>query len=378
LRKYSEIDPLITLACEVERRNTIRYVPRPTRNPGQAAGRDHQPWCAMRSLQDIRAGKPAFYPDQSVYAEFACDAFDVSFAEVDGGTGLVFVVGSGARRISFAAGRGSFYPQNSATAATLANDKYFADVILAQAGVATLGGQYFFLHERYRAHRPPGHERADALAHFRRLGGTAFLKPLAGSRGDFAQAVSGEAAFLTYLDEVARYYDAVMMQRAVTGREYRIFILDDEVLYSARKTPPWIVGDGTRQVSALLAEHDRALQAHGLSSAMTAETTDTILSAGERRELAGRMNRSAGGAMVFESPPSEQAAFALAVRAVQALGLRAAAVDMFTDITGDPGDIRIIEVNANPSIRFLEDSGRSDLILKIWHHTFTVMGLLDV
>ena len=36
----------------------------------------------------------------------------------------------------------------------------------------------------------------------------------------------------------------------------------------------------------------------------------------------------------------------------------------------------MIEVNSNPSIRLLEQSGRADLILKIWHHTFSAMGLL--
>jgi hypothetical protein len=36
----------------------------------------------------------------------------------------------------------------------------------------------------------------------------------------------------------------------------------------------------------------------------------------------------------------------------------------------------VIEVNANPSIRLLEDSDRPDLILQIWRHTFSAMGLL--
>jgi hypothetical protein len=49
---------------------------------------------------------------------------------------------------------------------------------------------------------------------------------------------------------------------------------------------------------------------------------------------------------------------------------------MFTDIGGNPDAMRVIEVNANPSIRLLEDSGRSDLILKIWRHTFSAAGLL--
>ena len=49
---------------------------------------------------------------------------------------------------------------------------------------------------------------------------------------------------------------------------------------------------------------------------------------------------------------------------------------MFVDIGGNPDAIEIIEVNSNPSIRLLEDSDRGDLILKIWHHTFSAMGLL--
>ncbi|HEY8334466.1 MAG TPA: hypothetical protein VIQ05_11805 [Tardiphaga sp.] len=336
----------------------------------------------MPSLQDLRAGKPGFYPDQTIYAEFACARFGLTFEELDKGTGLVFRVSSAGFSVCFSAGRGSFYPQNSATAATLAGDKYFAQVALDRSGLPTLGGQYFFLHERHRAHRPPGHERADAMVHFRQLGGAAFLKPLTGSRGDFAQTIATESALADYLDEVARYYDAVLMQPIVSGREYRIFVLDDRILYSARKLPPSLVGDGVRAVSQLLADHDMALQSRGLSPAALTQQqsgdTGVVLPAGSRRDIPGRMNRSAGGSMLFEAPGAERAAFALATQAVRALGLRAAAVDMFTDVAGEADNIRIIEVNANPSIRFLEDSDRADLILAIWRHTFAATGLLGV
>lgn len=336
----------------------------------------------MPSLQEFRAGKPAFYPDQSIYAEFACATFGLTFEELDKGTGLVFRVSSAGAGVCFSAGRGSFYPQNSATAATLAGDKYFAQVVLDRAGLPSLGGQYFFLHERHRAHRPPGHECADVFAYFRQLGGVAFLKPLAGSRGDFAQTIDTESGLTAYLDEVARYYDAVLLQPIVSGREYRIFVLDDRILFSARKLPPSLVGDGAHAISELLADHDMALQSRGLSpvTLARAESGDSgvVLPAGSRRDIPGRMNRSAGGSMLFEAPGAERAAFALATQAVRALGLRAAAVDMFTDVAGEADNIRIIEVNANPSIRFLEDSGRADLILAIWQHTFAATGLLGV
>jgi glutathione synthase/RimK-type ligase-like ATP-grasp enzyme len=89
------------------------------------------------------------------------------------------------------------------------------------------------------------------------------------------------------------------------------------------------------------------------------------------------MNLSAGGTMVLEDPRSE-AAVALARKAARALGLRVAAVDLFTEVGGEADAIRVIEVNSNPSIRLLEQCNRGDLILKIWRHTFSAMGLLDV
>src|SRR6202011_1452984 len=161
----------------------------------------------MRSLGNFRSGKPGFYPDQSVYAEYACAEFGLRFEDIDGGAGLVFSVTSEAKTIYFGAGRCSWYPQNNATASTLASDKYFTGKILERAGVATLGGEYFFLHDRHRAHRPAGHEREDALEYLKKLGGRAFAKPLLGSRGDFAQAVDGESQLNSYVEEVSRYYD---------------------------------------------------------------------------------------------------------------------------------------------------------------------------
>jgi D-alanine-D-alanine ligase-like ATP-grasp enzyme len=333
----------------------------------------------MPNLREFRSGKPSSYPDQSVYAEYACAEFGLAFRDIDGCSGLVFSISSAAKIVHFGAGRCSWYPQNNATASSLATDKYFANTILESAGVPTLGGEYFFLHERHRALRAAGHEREGALEYFRKLGATVFAKPLAGSRGDFAQAIYDEASLLRYLDEVSRYYDSILIQPLAAGIEYRVFVLDDEVLYTARKYPPFVLGDGVRSIRDLLATHDAALQSRGLSPAAVTMDRDISLEAvlpkGKRLDIPGRMNLGAGGTMVLEAPRSDMA-LTQARKAVRALGLRVAAVDLFTEIGGDPDAIRVIEVNSSPSIRLLEQSGRGDLILRIWHHTFSVMGLL--
>jgi glutathione synthase/RimK-type ligase-like ATP-grasp enzyme len=141
------------------------------------------------------------------------------------------------------------------------------------------------------------------------------------------------------------------------------------------------LGDGVRSIRDLLIAHNATLQTRGLSPASVIAgddaSLDVVLPKGERREITGRMNLSAGGTMVLEAPRSD-AALTLARKAARALGLRVAAVDLFTDIGGDPDATAVIEVNSNPSIRLLEQSNRGDLILKIWHHTFLAMGLLGV
>jgi hypothetical protein len=332
----------------------------------------------MQSLGEFRKGKPGFYPDQSIYAEFACAEFGLAFRDLDNGSGLLFSVASRDTLAYFGAGRSSWYPQNNATASTLASDKHFTSRILREAGVPALGGEYFFLHERHRAHRPAGHERSDAVSYLKTLGGSAFVKPLTGSRGDFAQAVHGEAALVRYLDEVTKYYDSVLIQPIVEGIEYRVFLLDDDALYCARKYPPFVSGDGVRTVRELLTDHNDALRARGLSPASMPDrhsSLDAVPAKGERLNIPGRMNLSAGGTMALASVPSEEV-ITLARRAARALGLRVAAIDMFINIGGDPDAIEIIEVNSNPSIRLLEDSNRGDLILTIWRHTFSAVGLL--
>ena len=150
------------------------------------------------------------------------------------------------------------------------------------------------------------------------------------------------------------------------------------MLFTARKCPPSVCGDGISTIGELLTAHNDALRARGLSPVSITRDDDalgTVLRVDERWEIPGRMNLSAGGTMVLEASPSA-AAPALAKQAARALGLRVAAIDLFTGIGGDAGAMRVIEVNSNPSIRLLEQSGRGDLILKIWRHTFSAMGLL--
>jgi hypothetical protein len=57
----------------------------------------------MRSVKQFRQGKPGFYPDQSIYAEFASAEFGLAFRDLDGGSGLLFSVASPDKSLHFGA-----------------------------------------------------------------------------------------------------------------------------------------------------------------------------------------------------------------------------------------------------------------------------------
>ena len=88
------------------------------------------------------------------------------------------------------------------------------------------------------------------------------------------------------------------------------------------------------------------------------------------------MNLSAGGAMVLEAPRADNAVSRWRGAPSRRWGCGSPRSTCSRTSKAIPARSRIIEVNSNPSIRLLEDSDRGDLILKIWHHTFSAMGLL--
>ena len=111
----------------------------------------------MRSVREFRQGKPGFYPDQSIYAEFACAEFGLTFRDLDGGSGLIFSVASTGEIPAFrrrplllvSAEQRHRLDARRPTNTSLAK-------FLKRPACRTIGGEYFFLHDRYRAHRPTG------------------------------------------------------------------------------------------------------------------------------------------------------------------------------------------------------------------------------
>lgn len=315
------------------------------------------------------------------FAAHTARALGFAYRSLDGEDAYLFEVSDGLRKAAFSTAYGTPYALNTARAYSLARDKSFCQRVLDGSGLATIPSRVFFANDRQRPYRSPGREREDALAWADSAAFPVFCKPNQGSKGEFAEIVTSAAAFRDYLDRVGPSYDVILVQPLLSGAEYRVVMLGERALFSYRKSPPFIEGDGERTVGALLLAAREAWKAAArvtpIEAVQARDAQGHVVShrdipePGQRLTLAGRANRAAGGDAedVRDDPPTQLADVGRAASA--ALGLGLAGVDIF-DLSEarDLSRLVIIEVNANPAMETLEANNRWDLIEAVWRANF--------
>jgi D-alanine-D-alanine ligase-like ATP-grasp enzyme len=309
--------------------------------------------------------------DPARYAREAAAAIGAEFADLDAGGGYLFRVSKNGRSVILGAGGVCSFPVNSATSFTLSRDKAHTKTVLREAGLPVIEGGLFFAHKLRAGLRGPGREIEDARAFAARLGYPVFVKPNHGSRGNFAEIVSDDAAMAEYAARVAVEFESFLIEPVMRGTEHRVLVQDGRPVFHSVKQAPVLNGDGRTSAGALLEAFNAELRRAGISvypaSVLAAAGLKASDVPGGRVTLPGRRNLSAAGSVEEISTDAPPALARIAAKAVVALGLRVGAVDMFdTSAAGDLSGLVVIEVNGNPGLKTLELAGRMDLIRGIW------------
>ena len=252
----------------------------------------------------------------------------------------------------------------SLVAAYVAGDKALTGRLLRDAGIPT----------------PAEVVVGDAEAAVRaaaRLGFPAVVKPLDGNHGrGVALDLDGDAAVRAAFPaaRAAAKTGRVVVQRQVTGRDYRVLTIGGRIVAVAERVPAHVVGDGERTVRDLLdATNADPRRGEGHARPLTRirtgdEATDLLAAqgldwnsvpeAGRRVALARTANLSTGGTAIDRTDDIHPANAELAREAALAVGLDIAGVDIVTaDIARPMGEDggAIVEVNAAPGFRMHTD-----------------------
>jgi cyanophycin synthetase len=276
--------------------------------------------------------------------------------------GNLFVLGWGSKQKRL---RATITGMASHIAVELASDKQLTKALLEQAGVPVPEGTTVTTVEQ-------------AQRAARRLRGAATLKPLDGNQGKGVTVNCTTPEQVAAAFEFARRYSRdVIVERHVSGRDYRVLVTGDRVAAASYRRPPGVTGDGVRTLRELVeienADPARGdghtniltkipLDAHALDLARAqGYGLDSVVPAGVEVTLRGNANLSTGGTAEDVTDLLPEDTRELCVRAARTIGLDVAGIDIVCEDIARPLAAQrgaVIEVNAAPGIRMHEFPSR--------------------
>ena len=299
-----------------------------------------------------------------------------------------------AGQITFAsgksAGRRSYFRYNTLDlnpvgASDIAKDKDFAAFFMRRMGYPTVPGKAFYSKRWSEAIGSMDNAEA-ALRYARRHGFPLVVKPNSGSQGKNVSLVHNMRELTRALADVFLDDRVALIQRVVPGRDYRVVVLDNEVISAYERIPLNVLGDGRATIKQLLAWKQREFIASNRDTRIKLDdprihsklhrqglTLTSIPKKGQQIFLLDNANLSSGGDAVDVTEHVHPQFKRLAIKLTKDMGLRICGVDLMVAgvIEETPKKYWILEVNAAPGLDHYVTTGTAqrkiveDMYLKV-------------
>ena len=279
--------------------------------------------------------------------------------------------------IRFPGGRTSYFhggmlDLNPLGSSELAADKDFSAHFLQRAGYPVIEGRPFYSRKFGRSFGPDQDIDA-AYRYARSLGWPVVVKPNSRSQGRDVAKVSTRKDLYRAARTIMRRNGVLLVQRFVSGRDYRLVVLDDAVISAYERLPITVVGDGRATIRRLFVRKQREFVRTGRDTVLDADdlelalhlreqrlTWDSVLAKGRVAPLRSNANLSSGGDAVEALDTIHSGFVKLAVAITAEMGLRLCGVDLLLrtgSLADPPADYVIIEINAAPGLDNYAASG---------------------
>ena len=280
-------------------------------------------------------------------------------------------------QITFRSGRKSYFRYNTLDlnpvgSSDVAKDKDYANFFMRTMGYPTIPGRTFFS-DRWAKVIGSKDDMKAALLYGERRGFPLIVKPNSGSQGKNVSVVHNDREMEAALKEIFLDDRVALVQTRIMGRDYRIVVLDDEVISAYERIPLNVVGDGKSTIAQLLKKKQREFIAANRDTRIKLDDPRIIANLrcqgralaskpkkGETVFLLDNANLSSGGDAVDVTNAIHPLFKKLAVQLTKDMGLRLCGVDIMVDgtITERPRKYWILEVNAAPGLDHYVKTGR--------------------
>jgi D-alanine-D-alanine ligase-like ATP-grasp enzyme len=156
----------------------------------------------------------------------------------------------------------------------------------------------------------------------------------------------------------------LLVQRFYGGRDYRIVVLDDEIISAYERIPLLVSGDGQSSIKELLNQKQQLFIKNGRDTVIDVDdfriglklrrqklSFESVPQKNETVYLLDNANLSTGGDALDVTSTIHPEFYELAVRITSDMGLRLCGVDIITnDISLPLKDYVVIEINGAPGL----------------------------
>ncbi len=246
----------------------------------------------------------------------------------------------------------------SCIAVDISSDKHLTKALLRQQGIPVPEGKIAY-------------SEITALEAAKEIGFPVTIKPFDGNQGKGVHLnLRNEREMKPALKDAFLYSNAVIVERFVLGKDYRVLVVGNKVSAVSERIPACVTGDGIHTITELVEltnQSDRRGDHH--EKPLTKIKLDTnarkllkryrlspssVPEKGVRVLLRENGNLSTGGTAIDKTDDIHPANAELAIRAAATLGIDIAGIDFVTEDISVPvvhnGGV-IVEVNTAPGIR---------------------------
>lgn len=281
--------------------------------------------------------------------------------------------------------RGSTLDLNPVGASDIAKDKDYATFFMKRMGYPTVPGRTFFSASWCRAIGSRRNIHA-AYRYAVKSGFPVIVKPNSGSQGVAVAKVHTKREFYRAMRAVFAHDRVALVQVPVTGKDYRVVVLDQTVISAYERVPLNVVGDGRSTVRQLLTKKQKQFAATGRDTIIRIEdariaanlkqqglSMRSVIHRAQSIYLLDNANLSTGGDAVDVTKAIHLGFKKMAVRLTRDMGLRLCGVDIIVagDIANRPSVYWVLEVNAAPGLDHYVKTGKiqakivEDMYLKV-------------
>jgi len=225
-----------------------------------------------------------------------------------------------------------------------------------------------------------------AYRYAQKLGWPVIVKPNSSSQGVGVTLVHNRVEFYRIMRQIFKRDRVALVQKPVHGRDYRVVVLDDEIISAYERIPLSVIGDGRTTVLGLLKKKQQQFKASSRDTFLKLDdprialklkhlglSFKSIPKKGERVFLLDNANLSTGGDSLDVTDQIHPDFARIAIKLTKDMGLRLCGVDLIIsgDITQKPATYWVLEINSAPGLDHYALTGKAqqqvveDLYLKV-------------